>query len=72
MHSGVGRRRWRRTDLPFFAVTPKHLLGKNTIIIMIVLYLSDTLAVKPLFVTSLTHDCFASTKRNLVLDPFEY
>ena len=58
--------------LPFFAVVPKHLLRVNTIIIMIVLYFADSLVVKPLFETSLTHNCFVCTKRNLFLDPFEY
>jgi len=57
--------------LPFFAVVPKHLLRENTIIIMIVLYFADSLVVKPLFETSLTHNCFICTKRNLYLDPFE-
>ncbi len=58
--------------LPFFAVTPKHLLKENSITIVIVLYLADTLVIKPLFETSLTHDCFGITKRNLVLAPYEY
>ena len=58
--------------LPFLAVAPKHLLRENTIIIMIVLYFADSLVVKPLFETSLTHNCFISTKRNRVLNPFEY
>ena len=58
--------------LPFLAVAPKHLLRENTIIIMIVLYFADSLVVKPLFETSLTHNCFISTKRNWVLNPFEH
>jgi hypothetical protein len=58
--------------LSFLAVAPKHLRREDTIIIMIVFYFADTLVVKPQFKTSLSHNCFVSTKRKLVLDPFTH
>ncbi len=44
----------------------------DTIINMIVLDFTDTLVIKPLLKTSLSHDYFVSTKRNLVLNPNEF
>ncbi len=67
---GSNAREWLTLVL-LFAITPKLLCREDTIITMIVLDFTDTLFIKPVLKTSLFHDCFVSTKRNLVLDPNE-
>ncbi len=67
---GTNAREWLTLSF-LFAITPKVLRRENTIITMIVLDFTDTLVIKPLLKTSLSHYCFVSTKRHLFLDPNE-
>jgi hypothetical protein len=50
------------TLLFILTVTPKLLRGEDTIITMIVLNFTDTLVIKLLLETRLSHDRFVSTK----------
>ncbi len=67
---GANARKWL-TLLFVLTVMPKLLRGEDTIITMKVLDFTDTLVIKPLLETRLSHDQFVSTKRNLGFNPNE-